>query len=157
MQARRRRLAAAATGLAAIVGLTGCEAPGPLVTVYSGGTSLHDEAFSYCFEGQDPARMAGEEGACRYDTDRTPKVLQVRPGDTVLIDVEKDLADAAWFAALRVAGKDGQRIGVQEEHVARIQPDFNQGTQQFLEIRKLERPAEDAKVTGLWVFVLVPS
>lgn len=157
MQARRRRLAAASTALGAILGLTACEQPTPLVSLYSGGTTLQDRAFSFCFPGQDPQRMAGEPGACRYDSERKPLVLQVRPGDSVLIDVDKDLADAAWFATLRVEGKEGSRIAVQEEHTGRIQPDFNQGPQQFLEVRKLDRAADDAQVVGLWLFVVVPG
>lgn len=156
MQARRR-LAASVTAAATLVGLTGCEAPTPLVTLYASGTSLHDEAFSYCFEGQDPKKEAGQDGACRYDAERQPKVLQVRPGDTVLIDVDEQLADTAWFATLRGEGEEGQRIAVQEGHTSRVQPDFNAGARQFLEVRKLDRPADDATVTGLWLFVVVPE
>ena len=157
MQARRRRLARSLTVVGALLALTACEKPTPQVTVYSGGTSLNDRAYSFCFEGQDPVAGPTDEGACRYDTDRQPEVLTVRPGAEVLIDVDKDLADASWFAALRVEGQSAQRTALQDEHTSRVQPDFNQGAPQFLEVRKLASEAEDAAVLGLWVFALVPG
>lgn len=157
MQARRRRLARSLSVAVALVALTACEKPTPNVTVYSGGTSLNDRAYSFCFEGQDPAAEPSAEGACRYDTDRQPEVLTVRPGDEVLVDVDKDLADASWFAALRVEGQPAERTALQDEHTTRVQPDFNRGAPQFLEVRKLASEAEDAAVLGLWVFTLVPG
>ena len=44
MQARRRRLTASLGALAAVLALSGCERPTPIVTLYSSGTSLYDEA-----------------------------------------------------------------------------------------------------------------
>ena len=157
MHARRRRLARSLSVAGALLALAACEQTTPNVTVYSGGTSLNDRAYSFCFEGQDPAAEPAAEGACRYDTDRQPEVLTVRPGDEVLVDVDKDLADASWFAALRVEGEPAQRTALQDEHTTRVQPDFNRGAPQFLEVRKLASEAEDAAVLGLWVFTLVPG
>lgn len=158
MQARRRRLPAVLCAAVALVGLTACDRPTPLVTLYSGGTSINDRAFSYCFEGQDPKAVPGSEGACRFDTEgRKPKILEVRPGDEVLVDVDKDLADAAWFVALSGAGSQSSRLATQaDEHVTRFQPDFTQSPTITLEIRKLASPADDAQPVGIWQFVLVP-
>ena len=46
----RRRLLAASSSLLALVALTGCEKPAPLVTLVSGGQSVYTEANLYCFE-----------------------------------------------------------------------------------------------------------
>lgn len=158
MQARRRRPAAVLGVVVAFAGLTACTRPTPGVTLYSGGATVRDDAFSYCFDAQDPQAAQGAQDACRIEAERAPEVLRVRPGDTVLVDVDKDLADSGWFAALRTEGHDPVRTAVQsEEHVVRVQPDFNQGTRQFLEVRKLDGPREDARVVGLWLFVVVPE
>ncbi len=167
MQARRR-LVAVLGSLAVLAGLTACERPAPLVTLYSGQTSLYDHAFLYCFEGQDPGKEPRTRGACRYPEEgRTQKVLQVEPGDQVLVDVDRELADTGWFVTLRRTGSQAQPqqaqppqpplIGIQTEHVARFrfQPDEAMPTW-LIEVRKLERPEEGARQTGLWQFVLVP-
>lgn len=156
MQARR--LVAVLGTAAALVGLAGCEKPTPLVTVYSGATSLYDHAFVYCFEGQDPAKEPGTPGACRFDTEgRTQKVLEVEPGDSVLVDVDRELADTGWFVALRPREGEAQRLATQNEHVTRFVPDFNRSGTYILEVRKLENPRDDAQPTGLWQFALVPK
>lgn len=159
MQARRRRLAAVLGASAALLGLTGCEKPTPLVTLYSGNASINDRAFSFCFEGQDPAKEPGTEGACRFDTDggRQPKVLTVRPGDEVTVDVDKDLADAGWFVALRGAGSTSSRLATQSEHVTSFQPDFSASPTITVEIQKLEEPKDDAQPVGVWQFAVVPG
>ena len=156
MQARRRRLAVPLTVAAALLTLTGCEKPTPLVTLYSGATSLNDEAVFYCFEGQSPAQQPGTEGACRAAPDGVPrKVLEVRPGDQVLVDVDRELADSGWRLAL--IGSEPQqesRSGVQREHVFRFSTDFSRGPLQTLEIQQLERPDDEAAVVGRWRFTL---
>lgn len=155
MQARRR-LAVALAAAAALVGLTGCDKPTPLVSLYSGNTSINDTALSYCFEGQDPAKEPGTEGACRYDT-HTPKVLDVRPGDEVTVDVAKDLADAGWFVALRGANNQVSRLATQSEHVTSFQPDFSQSPTIVVEVQKLVTPDDNAKSVGVWQFTIVPG
>ncbi|HEU0100920.1 MAG TPA: hypothetical protein VFR07_01205 [Mycobacteriales bacterium] len=155
MQARRR-LAVALAASVALVGLTGCEKPTPIVTLYSGSTSLYDEALSFCFEGQDPATPPGTDGACRYE-ERSLKILEVRPGDEVTVDVDKDLADAAWFVALRGTDDRSSRLATQEEHVTSFQPDFSVSPTFVLEVQKLESAAEGAKTVGVWRFTLVPG
>ena len=159
MQARRRRLIASLGVCAALAGLTACEKPTPLVTLYSSGTSINDEALSYCFPGQDPAREPGTEGACRFDTEgRVAKVLEVRPGEEVLVDVDRELSEAGWVVVLRGQQQGQQsRLAIQqEEHVTRFQPDFSQSPVITVEIQKLERPTEDARPTGIWQFQIAP-
>ena len=156
MQARRR-LAVALAVSAALVGLTGCDKPTPLVTLYSGNASVHDTALSYCFEGQDPAAQPGSADACRYDTGRTPKVLKVRPGDEVTVDVSKDLADAGWYVALRGSGDQASRLATQSEHVTSFQPDFSRSPTIVVEVQKLTSPSDNATSVGLWSFTIVPG
>ncbi len=153
----RRTLAALAAG-AALLGLSACEAPAPIVTLYSGDTSLYDEAFVFCFDGQDPEKGPEEDGACRFDAERQATLLQVTPGDEVLVDVDKDLADAAWFVSLTPEGGEAVRVTdiEVESHTARVLPDFSQGVRQTLEVRKLASEDDDT-VTGLWRFTLVPQ
>ena len=157
MQARRRLVAVLGTA-AALVGLAACERPTPIVTVFSGTTSLYDHSFVYCFEGQDPAKEPGTPGACRFDTqDRVQKVLEVQPGDEVLVDVDRELVDTGWFVALRPREGEAQRLAIQTEHVTSFVPDFNRSPTYILEIRKLESPRDDAQPTGLWQFALAPK
>lgn len=159
MQARRR-LAVALGTAAALVGLTGCQKPTPLVTLYSGSTALHDVALSYCFSGQDPAKQPGATGACRYDTpsDRRTKILRVKPGAEVLVDVSKTLADSGWFVALRGANNQVSRLATQQkQHVTSFQPDFSQSPTIVVEVHKLVSPSDTAATVGLWQFDIVPG
>ena len=158
MQARRRRPTASLGALAAVLALSGCERPTPIVTLYSSGTSLHDEALSYCFEGQDLTREPGTEGACRFDVEgRTPKVLEVRTDEQVLVDVDREIVEAGWVVVLRgrQAGQESRLAIRDDEHVARFTPDFSQSPLITVEVQKLERPAEDARPTGIWQFTIV--
>ncbi len=158
MQARRRRSVAVLGACAALLGLTGCERPTPLVSVYSGNTTLNDHALSFCFPGQDPAKEPGTPGACRFDAEgRTPEVLEVKPGDQVVIDVDKDLVESGWTAVLRAPGAQPGRLAVQDEHVAYFEPDFSRAPQLTLEVLKLDGPRDDARPVGIWQFVLVAS
>jgi len=158
MQARRRRLAAVLGASVVLVGLTGCEKPTPIVTLYSGATTVHDGAYSFCFEGQNPDAEPGTQGACRFDTaGRQPKVLKVRPGDAITVDVDKDLADAGWFVALRGTGGKTSRLATQSEHVTSFQPDFSVSPTFTVEIQKLVSPADKARTVGVWQFAVVPA
>lgn len=151
-----RRLVAAAGAAAALVALTGCDKPTPIVSLYGSGEALHDDAFSYCFAGQDPTKQPGTPGACRYEADRAPKVLRVRPGDVVTVDVDKDLADAGWFVALGSGSNPPQALATQSEHVTTFQPDFSQAPTVTVQVRKLESTKPGAKPLGVWQFVVVP-
>ena len=160
MQARRRRLAATVAASAALIGLTACERPTPIVTLYSGGTSLYDEAFSYCFPGQDPAKEPGTPGACRFDADRQPEVLEVRPGDEVVVDVDREIADSGWYVVLQatVGGQPrSSRLATQQDHVTSFQPVFTQPPTIRVQVHKLEAPRDDAKPVGVWQFTIVPK
>ena len=87
-----RRLLACASAVGALLALSACEKPVPIVTVVSGGQSVYTEASSWCFEDQNPPECAERES-------ETP-VVSVRGGDTVGVDVDKELVDRGWFIEL---------------------------------------------------------
>lgn len=87
----RRRLLAAASVTAALASLTACEKPAPLVTIVSGGTSVYTEASAYCFEEEQ--RLDG--GDCAARATRVPR-LEVRQGERIGIDVDKELVERGW-------------------------------------------------------------
>ena len=161
---RAPRLLAAGTAAATLL-LTGCsglDKPSPIVSVVSGGTTIHDEAVLYCFEGQDPTAREGEQDACSTE-EGAPEVLEVRSGDQIGIDVAKDLADGAWVAVLSPLGgagdpqqqQQGGRSEVQEGHYFAFNVNVSDGPLQ-LEVHKLESRKEDARAVGVWRFVLAP-
>jgi hypothetical protein len=155
----RRHLAVGTAAVASLLALTGCERPTPLVSLVSGGTFVKAEASSFCFEGQDPTREPGSEGGCSF-TERTPRLLEVRPGDQLGIDVDKDLAESGWVAVVRPqnGGQQAQEQAspVQEGHYFTFNPQFETGPIE-LDIRSLSAPRGDAQVTGVWRFVLTPK
>ena len=110
MNARRPLACVAAVG--ALLALSACEKPAPIVTVVSGGESVWTEASTWCFEGQ-----TGDECAER-ETEVTS--IPVRAGETVGVDVDKELAEGGWYLELAAPGGEGeqqpQRSEPQEGH-----------------------------------------
>jgi hypothetical protein len=155
----RRHLAVGTAVLASLLVLTGCEQPTPLVSLVSGGTFAKTEAASFCFDGQDPTREPGTEGGCRF-VERPPTLLEMRPGDQLGIDVDKELAESGWVAVVRPqnGGQQAQEQAspVQESHYFTFVPQFESGPIE-LDIRSLSSPRDDARVTGVWKFVLAPK
>lgn len=162
MRAPRLLAAGSAAACLLLTGCSGLEEPSPVVSVVSGGESEHSEATSYCFEGQDPTEEPGSKGGCSFEESK-PKLLTVRPGEQVGVDVSKPLADAAWVVVLRPQGAspDGQQpqeqsSGVQTGHYFAFEPGFSGGPIE-LQVRSLADDAPDAQVTGVWRFVLAPG
>jgi hypothetical protein len=110
MNARRPLACVAAVG--ALLALSACEKPAPIVTVVSGGESVYAEANTWCFEDQTPPDCAERE------TGTT--AIPVRAGETVGVDVDKELADGGWYLELSAPGGEGeqqpQRSEPQEGH-----------------------------------------
>lgn len=98
MTARRRLLAALSAGVA-LISLTGCERPAPIVTVVSGTTSEWKEADVYCFAGQS---LPDDDCVQRADG---PVQLEVTPGQQVGVDVDKDVVERGWY--IQLAGPEG--------------------------------------------------
>lgn len=152
----RRRLLTTACAVIALVGLTGCEKPAPIVTVVSGGTSVYKEADIFCFEGQQL-----EQDECAQRAEGVTR-LEVTPGQQVGIDVDSDIVERGWFIQLAQAGGGGeeqpQRSEVFEEdhYFAFTAPAVGpQGV--VLTILAVGEQGEQGPPSGEWSFQLVPS
>ncbi len=159
---RAPRLLTAGTAAASLLLLTACEQPTPIVSVVSGGKTVHSEATSWCFEGQEPSAEPGGESGCSIDEGLAPELLRVQPGDQVGIDVSRELSDSAWVVVLRPqVGSDGQQAQeqaspVQDEHYFAFAPQFDGGVPIEMQVRSLASADAGAAVTGVWRFVLAP-
>ncbi len=149
MNARRPLACVAAAG--ALLALSACEKPAPIVTVVSGGQSVYTEASTWCFEGQTPPDCAERaEGTTS---------LPVRAGETVGVDVDKELADGGWYLELTAPGGDGeqqpQRSEPQEGHYFRFTaPSLAEGSTLDLTVRAI---GEGDEPRGEFQFELVPA
>src|SRR3712207_2544714 len=124
-----RRIVATVPALIALVAVTGCEKPTPLVTVGSGGSTVHREATVYCGEGENL-----QQDNCTRSTEEVAQV-EVTLGDPVAVDVDGDLVESGWYIAV---GEN--RTQTLKEHYFRFTPgsgDFGQQGQIELQIRKV--------------------
>ena len=150
MTTRRRLLAAvSATGAMAAL-LTGCEKPAPIVTVVSGGSSVYSEAGTFCFE-EDQTVGAGQCATRESEVKR----LEVRAGERVGIDVDKELVDRGW--QLEIADpQDPQRTQasgtITDHYFPFTAPGIAPGGKLVLTVRTVN---EGSEPTGEWTFDLV--
>ena len=150
----RRRLLATASAAGALLALTACEKPAPIVTVVSGGESVYSEAGTYCFEGQS---LEADDCATRHEGSTE---LAVRGGETVGVDVDGDLVDGGWYIELSdPAAQDGgnqpQRSEPQTGHYFTFTaPNLPTGSELLLTVRSL---AEGGEQRGEWSFTLTPK
>jgi hypothetical protein len=141
-----RKAATAAAGALLLLGLAACEKPTPGVTVSSGKRSVHVESTTYCRDGQSAAQRNCVEHLKRFG------LVRVKDGDSVAIDVDSSIAKHGWIL---VDADANARSAVQDEHHFSYTPDFRAGPVIHLEIRSLDRVADDATTTGVWKFQLV--
>lgn len=137
-----------------LVAVTGCSKPTPIVSVVSGGTTVHTDATLYCFSGQTIAKKD-----CRTEDGKTPTVVKVKPGASVGIDVSKALATSGWVVVLPASGQgQDQSSGKQVSHYLSFTPQFTQQAPQVsIDVRMLDHGSESKPTVGLWQFVLVPA
>ncbi len=152
----RRRLFATASAAGALLALSACEQPAPIVTVVSGGESVYAEATSYCFEGQSVAK-----GDCATRGSGTTE-LTVRGGQTVGVDVDKDLLERGWYIELSdpaAAAQGGQAAQPQRSepqtghYFTFTAPNLPAGTTLLLTVRSL---GDAGQPSGEWSFSLKP-
>ena len=153
----RRRLFATASAVGALLALTACEQPAPIVTVVSGGESVYTEASTYCFEGQ-----SVEQGNCATRAEGTTE-LPVRGGQTVGVDVDEALLEHGWYIELSdpaAAAQGGQAAQPQRSepqtghYFTFTAPNLPAGSTLLLNVRSL---GEDAQPNGEWSFTLTPK
>lgn len=147
----RRRLTAAASAAVAVLALSGCEAPAPIVTVFSGSESQWKEADVFCFEGQ-----ALEDDECA-ERDTEVVEIPVTAGARVGVDVSKDVVERGWYVELGPAGSEQlQTSEIQEDahYFAFVAP--NVGPEGYeLTIRALGEDGPRGAPSGEWSFRLV--
>ena len=146
----RRRLLAAASATGALLALTACEKPAPIVTVVNEGRSVYSEANVWCFEGQ-----SGDECAERAEG---ATELEVQRG-TFGIDVAEEVAEGAWVATLTPEGEPERQLLPPEVHrdthyFSFDFPGISRGTSLLLTVRALDEDGEGSR--GLWQFRLRP-
>ncbi len=147
-----RRLLAAASAAGALLALSACEKPAPIVTVVSGGTSVYAEANTWCFEGQS---LEDEDCAERHEGDTE---LPVRGNEVVGVDVDKDLVERGWYIELSdpAGGQQPQRSEPQTGHYFTFTaPNLPQGASLLLTVKALDESSEGA--SGEFRFTLVPK
>ncbi|MCW2678758.1 MAG: hypothetical protein JWM62_159 [Frankiales bacterium] len=146
----RRRLLAAASATFALTALTACEKPAPLVTVVSGGTSVYSQAAAYCFdEGQ-----TLQDGDCATRATELRR-LEVRQGERIGIDVDKELVERGWQLEL-VDPADPQSAQasstITDHYFPFTAPGIAPGGKLVLTVRTV---GEGDAPTGEWQFELV--
>jgi len=148
MNARRPLARVAAVG--ALLALSACEKPAPIVTVVSGGKSVYTEAGTWCFEDQ-----TGDQCAERA-SGRTS--IPVRAGETVGVDVDEELAEGGWYLELSAPdgqGQEPQRSAPQKGHYFSFTaPSLAEGSSLQLDVRAA---AEGEEPRGEWRFSLTPA
>ncbi|MCW2726004.1 MAG: hypothetical protein JWN35_2925 [Frankiales bacterium] len=149
----RSRLFAGLSVAVAMVALTGCQKPTPLVSAVSGSTFVHTDAVLFCFDGQTTQKQN-----CRVASNKTPTVLNVKAGQPVGIDVAKDIAENGWVVVLPSADgnpANDRSSNKQDSHYFSFTPQFQSGPLK-VEVRMLDKGRTNAPTIGDWQFVLVP-
>jgi hypothetical protein len=148
-----RRLLAAVSAGAAVLALSACERPAPIVTVVSGTNSEWKEADVYCFEGQ----SLGDSDCAERSTESV--AVPVEPGQRVGVDVSKDVAERGWFIELSAPDGQGEAqssdIQVDRHYFSFTAP--NVGPEGLrLTVKALDEDDPRGSHTGEWTFDLVP-
>ena len=91
---------ACVAAVGALLALSACEKPAPIVTVVSGGESVYDRGAHVVLRGPDPARERAPSAPPVRTEGRRPGPA-VRAGETVGVDVDKELAERGWYLELR--------------------------------------------------------
>jgi hypothetical protein len=151
MPARRRLLAATSTALA-LAALTGCEKPAPLVTLVSGGQSVYKQANLYCFD----EGVTVDSGECAQRAEGATR-LEVQRGETVGVDVGKDLVERGWRVQLG-SGETAEQVQasdvLEDQHYFTFTaPDV---PEEGIPLTVLTVDEADVS-TGEWLFLLVPK
>jgi hypothetical protein len=151
-----RRLLASASAVGALLALSACEKPVPIVTVVSGGESVYTEASTWCFEDQQPPDCVERESGVQE--------VSVRGGETVGVDVDAELVERGWYielsepegqAAEGQQPSQPQRSEPQDGHYFTFTaPNLPAGSELLLNVRAL---GEGEEPSGAFAFRLTPE
>jgi hypothetical protein len=128
----RRRVAAAAGGIAAVAGLlSACDKPTPLVTVLAGNTVTRIQPQTYCFD----------TSHCRINSG-TIRSIKASSGSAILVDVPRNVAGKTWEVQAVTPGTDGKFTSLKVDgassgtisgrHSTRVQVPYGQGAYYLL-------------------------
>lgn len=148
----RRRLLAATSVTFALAALTACEKPAPLVTVVSGDESVYTEASTFCFE----EGRTLDSGECAQRAEG-PTRLEVRAGQTVGVDVGKELVERGWRLQLVDPANPEQAQAsptLDSHYFTFTAPGIPPGSTLDLTVVTVD---EAGAATGEWAFELVPQ
>jgi hypothetical protein len=124
--------------------LTACQKPTPSVTLQSGSRSVHDEATAYIRDGK---QTRGSTAA---------KVLKVRAGALVGIDVDSTIAEHGWAVHITTPEASGTGTSTVDSPTLKGHHfSFNVGSDTTQVV--ISEIGEGATPTGLWFFTLQPS
>lgn len=138
LSGRRSRVAVIGTGAIGLALLAGCEKPAPGVTIVSQGQSVRADAAIYTFDG-------------KVKTYSRPNVtLSVREGDTIGIDVDKDVAGQGW--AVKVGDQQLTDVLKGKHHTSVTVPPLGQAGGATLVVGEVPKAGQQA--SGLWIFTL---
>ncbi len=144
---------------AAVLSLAACEKPAPGISVFSGTSSAHREAICWSFE----ANQAVEKGDCTLDLEAQPAgdiadallkeiaIIPTKPGETVGISVDPEVADNGWLVSIN--GAPLTRTPVTEKYFRFTMPPkpLRDGDAQLV----VQAVTDDgAAVRGSWIFGL---
>ena len=155
-----RLLATAAAG-ALDVAATGCQAPAPTVTVFSGATSDHREAVCWSSDAtQVNLKQCLSVGS--NDTQRADELrsglgsVPVRSDATIGISVDPEVAERGWYATLGTNRVNVEPIRDTYYRLTLPAAIVEQGNAVPLYILSVEGENTDV-TTGVWTFELVPA
>jgi len=139
-----RRPLTLALAAATLLGVTACEKPTPLVTLYGDGQTVKSEARVYCFPGQSVVQQD-----CATRRVAAPELI-VEAGTEVAVDVDADIGEG-WYVVV-----NGERVGpVQRDRLFyRLPPLTVSDTALALEVRSVRGSGKNAVDTGRWLFTV---
>jgi 3D (Asp-Asp-Asp) domain-containing protein len=131
--------------VAGLLLVTSCQRPTPSVTLQSGSRSMHAEATAYVRDGR---QTRGSTSS---------KVLLVRPGALVGIDVDGSIADAGWQVHITTPTGTGSTTSTQDSSTLKGQHHFAFNVGAVTTQIVISELGSGSTPKGLWFFTLQPS
>lgn len=146
-----RAMGVAVTTAAAAMTLAGCEKPPPAVSVFSGTTTVHEQALCWAFDSDAlaPGQCAQEilDGSASGGVADVP----VTAGNTVGISVDPSVAEVGWVPV--IGGQQVVQQPITETYFRFTVPLLPQGwPAEGLPLQIVA--GQTAKARGVWVFKL---
>ena len=139
---RRRLLQVTPFVIAALLVLAGCQQPTPGVTLQSGSRVVRDDATAYLRDGKE-VRGSG-----------AVKVLTVRAGASVGIDVDRSIADRGWSVHITARTSDRSTL---DSPLLKGQHHFTFDVGSTATDVVVSQVGADGSPQGLWAFTIQPT